>query len=74
MVSGLCKVVTLSRFGSTCSTNDYRRCVEVNEGCDQCLFYCHAKVTDSYKRCPFSGHVSHTLWIHQILEGMRRPE
>ena len=37
------------------------------------LYYCHATVTDTSTLCPDSGCVSHTLWLHQILEDMRCP-
>ena len=40
---------------------------------DRCLYYSHATVTGSYTLCLTSGHGSHALWIHQILEDIRRP-
>ena len=34
--------------------------------------YSHATFTDSWTPCPISSHVSHTLWIHQVLQDMRQ--
>ena len=35
------------------------------------FYYCHPVLTDSYKPCPFTEHVSRTLRTLQILEDMR---
>ena len=40
---------------------------------DQHLYYCCPTVIDGYTPCLISGHVSHTLWVHQIPQDMRPP-
>ena len=39
---------------------------------DRRLYYSRDFVAGSYTQCVISDHVSHTLWMHQILEHMRR--
>ena len=40
---------------------------------DRRLYYSHVTITDGYTPSPISGHVCHTLWIHQISEKLRLP-
>ena len=37
---------------------------------DRHFYYSSAICTDGYTPCLISGHASHTIWIHQILEDM----